>query len=182
MLKPQGFFRLSKIGQDKKEPHPFIAGCGRWSESFEAAKSACGQCPHFGLRIGSYMGRIGPDSACFRGRPVFARAGMQFESHLGHVFSLFRGLWASECGQILTCGPLRGPFCWPVLGPGGSSSDLSSGVAGYLFMDGSVRNCMTWLKAGERLDDLVDCSEFMVGCLRGDMTRAVFLTCFAKGW
>jgi hypothetical protein len=41
---------------------------------------------------------------------------------------------------------------------------------------------MTWLKAGERLDDLVDCSEFMAGCLRGDMTRAVFLTCFAKGW
>lgn len=27
-----------------------------------------------------------------RGFPVFARIGMQFESHLGHVFSLFRGL------------------------------------------------------------------------------------------
>jgi hypothetical protein len=34
---------------------------------------------------------------------------MQFESHLGHVFSQFRGLWASECGQISLYGPLRGP-------------------------------------------------------------------------
>ena len=30
---------------------------------------------------------------------MFTRVGMQFESHLGHVFSLFRGLWASECAQ-----------------------------------------------------------------------------------
>ena len=35
-----------------------------------------------------------PDWAGFRmfgGSPVFAGAGTRFESHLGHVFSLFRG-------------------------------------------------------------------------------------------
>ena len=58
----------------------------------EGWKSGCGHCPHFGLRTGSYIGRTGPDSACFRDFPVFVRAGMQSESHLGHVFSLFRGL------------------------------------------------------------------------------------------
>jgi hypothetical protein len=52
----------------------------------------CVQSTHFGLRIGSYWVRIAPDSVCFRSFPVFARSGMQFESHLGHVFSLFRGL------------------------------------------------------------------------------------------
>jgi len=42
---------------------------------------------------------------------VFARVGMQFESHLGHVFSLFRGLWAAECVQISPfMGPCGGPF------------------------------------------------------------------------
>jgi hypothetical protein len=48
------------------------------------ANLGCGQCPHFGSRTGSYVGRFGPDSACFRGSPGFAGAGMQFESHLGH--------------------------------------------------------------------------------------------------
>jgi hypothetical protein len=72
-LKLQEFFELSKICQDKEEPHPFVAGGGRSSESFEAAKLACGQCLRIACRIGSYVGRIGPDSACFRGSPVFAR-------------------------------------------------------------------------------------------------------------
>jgi hypothetical protein len=58
----------------------------------ELANLGCVQSTHFGLRIGSYWGRIGPDSGCFRGSPVFAGEGMQFESHLGHVFSLLRGL------------------------------------------------------------------------------------------
>jgi hypothetical protein len=40
------------------------------------------------------MGRIGPDSACFRGSPVIARAGMQFESHLGHSVSAGQMLFA----------------------------------------------------------------------------------------
>jgi hypothetical protein len=48
------------------------------------ANSGCVHCPHFGCRTGSYWGRIGPDSACFRGSPAFAGEGMQFESHLGH--------------------------------------------------------------------------------------------------
>jgi hypothetical protein len=107
ILKPQKFFELSKICQDKVEPHPFRAGCGRWSESFEAAKLACGQCPHFGLRTRSCRGRIGPDCACFRGRPVFAGEGMQFESHLGHCMTpRQRGF----CFNVWTLTPLRVPL------------------------------------------------------------------------
>jgi hypothetical protein len=69
----------------QREPHPFVAGCGRWSEGSEGAKTSCGQCPHFGLRIGSYRCRIGSDCVCLRGIPMIARARMQFESHLGHA-------------------------------------------------------------------------------------------------
>jgi hypothetical protein len=48
-------------------------------------KRGCAQCARPGLRIGSYICRTGPDSACFREFPVYTRAGMQFESHLGHA-------------------------------------------------------------------------------------------------
>jgi hypothetical protein len=41
---------------------------------------------------------------------VFARAGTRFESHLGHVFSLFRGLLASECAQTVHMRAPSGPF------------------------------------------------------------------------
>jgi hypothetical protein len=92
LLIPQKFFDVTKICQDKEGPHPFVVGCGRWSESFEAGKVPCAHCAHLGPRTGPYVGRIGPDSAGFRGSPVSARSGMQFESHLGHVFSLVRGL------------------------------------------------------------------------------------------
>ncbi|MET3934640.1 hypothetical protein ABIE00_002686 [Arthrobacter sp. OAP107] len=52
-----------------------------------------------------------------------------FESHLGHVFSLFRGFLASDCGHLFTCRPLRGPF-----------SLVAGAVAGCLlaFLDGRV--------------------------------------------
>ena len=84
-------------------------------------------------------------SDCFEFRmflefPVFARAGMQFESHLGHVFSLFRGLWAAECVQISFYGPLRGPI---FVGGRCLVSCLGKGAAGYTFMAGSAANCMT---------------------------------------
>jgi hypothetical protein len=88
------------------------------------SKCRCGHCPHFQLQIASDGRLTRPDSPFFRGSLVFARPGMQFESHLGHVFSLFRGLWAAECVQISFCGPLWGPifvgggwsggsFSWP---------------------------------------------------------------------
>jgi hypothetical protein len=47
---------------------------------------------HLGLRIGSYWFRTGPDSVFFLEFSVFARGGMQFESHLGHSVSIVRGL------------------------------------------------------------------------------------------
>ena len=97
-----------------------------------------------GFGSGRIWCRIGPDSACFRGSPVFAGEGMQFESHLGHVFSLFRGLWASECVQISSYGPLRGLFLLVCrAGPAAPSLGLDSGVAAYSFMAGSAWNCMT---------------------------------------
>jgi hypothetical protein len=49
-----------------------------------SSKKKCGQCPHFPPRTASYSRRTGPDSACFRHFPAFARLGIPFESHLGH--------------------------------------------------------------------------------------------------
>jgi hypothetical protein len=106
ILKLQEFFELSKICQDKEEPHPFLAGCGRWSESFEAAKLACGQCPHFGSRIGPYIGRTGSDCRCFRGSPVFAGVGMQFESHLGHSIPPRQRGFCFNVFTLTLCGSL----------------------------------------------------------------------------
>jgi hypothetical protein len=40
------------------------------------------------------VGMFSKEWRTFRGRGWF-------ESHLGHVFSLFRGFLASECGQIV---------------------------------------------------------------------------------
>lgn len=72
---------------------------GGWQEGLKRKIWGCGQCPHFAPRTGWYGGRTGPDSACFRGFPVFARAGMQFESHLGHnVFPRQRRI----CFDVLT--------------------------------------------------------------------------------
>jgi hypothetical protein len=99
--------------------------------NFEAAKSACGQCPHFGLRIASYVGRIGPDSVCFRGSPGFAGPGMQFESHLGHSVSAGQGpIGASDCAQIFFYRPLRGR-CWA-----GWLHSLGSATLGWLLLHG----------------------------------------------
>ncbi|MDF9749561.1 hypothetical protein M2428_000998 [Arthrobacter sp. ES3-54] len=43
---------------------------GPWTHHccLELANLACVHCPHFGLRIGSYVGRVGPESLCFRDR------------------------------------------------------------------------------------------------------------------
>ena len=40
------------------------------------------------------------------GSSGFAGAGTRFESHLGHVFSLFRGLWAFFVWTVSTLSPL----------------------------------------------------------------------------
>jgi hypothetical protein len=61
-----------------------------------------------------------------------------FESHLGHVFSLFRGFLASECcTYCVVKGPLRGPFSLVAVGLGGwlPRSVFGGFGACYLFMD-----------------------------------------------
>ena len=88
-----GLLRKDQVFQGKEAPHPVNAGCGNLGEAFGGENWGCGQCPHFGSRPGPYRCRTGPYSACFRGSPVFAGAGTRFGSHLGHVFSLFRGLF-----------------------------------------------------------------------------------------
>ena len=118
------------------------ASASHWGGASRWSKRGCVHCPHFGLRIGSNEARIGPDSACFRGSPLFAEPGMQFESHLGHVFSLLRGFLASGCVQNSFYGPLRGPIFVGGGCSGGSFSGLDSGVAVYFFMAVSVRSCM----------------------------------------
>ena len=73
----------------------------------------------------SNVGRIGPDPAEFRmfpGSPVITGEGMQFESHLGHVFSPFRGLRAADCVQISFMGPYGAHSCWRPLRSSGSFS------------------------------------------------------------
>ena len=77
--------------QGKGAPRSGDAGCGGLGEAFGGENLGCGQCPHFGSRTGPYRCRTGPDSLFLGGSPVFAGAGTRFESHLGHVFSLFRG-------------------------------------------------------------------------------------------
>lgn len=66
-------------------------------------------CPHSGRRIRSYCLRIASDSACFRGLPMIARPGMQFESHLGHANPLVGG-FALTCVQSLGCRPSDARF------------------------------------------------------------------------
>ena len=105
-----------------------VRGAAVWGRSL-VGEVGCGQCPHFGSRTGPYRRRTGPDSVCMGGTPVFARAGTRFESHLGHVFSLFRGLLASECAQTLHLwGPLRGLFLLVAVAvAGGLLSSLRAG-------------------------------------------------------
>jgi hypothetical protein len=82
-LAPQKFVPLGTICQDREQPRPFVAGCGRCLKSFEPVKSVCAQCAHLGPRIGSYSCRIGPDCICFLEFPAFARVGMQFDPTSG---------------------------------------------------------------------------------------------------
>jgi hypothetical protein len=66
------------------------------------ANLECAHCAHFRRRTWPYRGRIGPDSACFRGCPVFAGSGMQFESHLGHSGSpRQRGFCFNLCTKLV---------------------------------------------------------------------------------
>ena len=58
---------------------------------------------------------------------------MESQSHLGHVFSLFRGLWAAEYVQISSYGPLPGPI---FVGGGGSCGSFSR--FGQLFGDDQI--------------------------------------------
>jgi hypothetical protein len=100
----------------------------RWSKRERRRQSPHrGQCPHSGLRIGSYWGRIGPDSACFRRSPVLARAGMQFESHLGHSIPPHqRGF----CFNVCTLTLLGSLGRWPRALPGAAVACEVMWVAG----------------------------------------------------
>ena len=88
----------------------------------------------------------------FPGESSVCGEGMQFESHLGHVFSLFRGLWAAECVQaVYFMAPLRGPFLLVAVSVAGWLLLLISGSGGaaYSFMARSAANCMTGRWLGE---------------------------------
>ena len=80
--------------KDTEMPHPVnpvrqLGGGLWWGEV------GCGQCPHIRLRTGPYIGRTGPDSVCFGGSLLFARAGTRFESHLGHSVSAGQELFGA---------------------------------------------------------------------------------------
>ncbi|RJT96594.1 hypothetical protein D6T65_15790 [Arthrobacter frigidicola] len=91
--------RLNRFGRiglftAKKRRTLSVRGAAVLGKASDREQRGCGQCPHLGLRIGSYIGRTGPDCAGFLGSPVFARAGVRFESHFGHMFPLVRGPFA----------------------------------------------------------------------------------------
>jgi len=116
------------------------------------AKRVCAQCAHPGLRIRPYRCRTGPDCGGFRGSGEYSGAGTRFESHLGHVFSLFRGLRASECAQTVHLWAPPGPIFVgvPLLWPAAPSRGSGSGGAVYSFMARGAASCMTGRWLGER--------------------------------
>jgi hypothetical protein len=97
------------------------------------SETQCALCAHPLLRIGSYIGRIGSGPKCFLEFPLFARAGMRFESHAlrygwfrmalcgciarGSSKSKFAGrrrvstrsLWMRNCG-VTDLPPATSPF------------------------------------------------------------------------
>ena len=77
----------SPSAQNTQLPRSLVGERGSRLEPQNLSGSACVQCAHFSLPIGSYIGRTGPDCLCFLDFPVFPRAGMRFESHLGHSVS-----------------------------------------------------------------------------------------------
>ncbi|MDR6507630.1 hypothetical protein J2805_003337 [Arthrobacter oryzae] len=98
------------------------SGSTSWTAAWgrQGDKWGRAHCAHSGLRTGPYVGRIRPESACFREFPVFGGAGVRFESHLGHGipprqrgFLLLSvdncGHWPLMCGAGL-CLAAR----WPV--------------------------------------------------------------------
>ena len=132
---------------------PCRLGCGpllvvgsKW------AKAGCAHCAHPGLRIGSYWCRTGPDCGGLRGSGGFTGAGTRFESHLGHVFSLFRGLLASECAQTVHLWAPSGAFLLPGRYCGRRLLLVVSGSGGaaYSFMARGAASCMTGRWLGER--------------------------------
>ena len=149
----RGLLRRNQFShRDNGLPHPLDGGAAVRPRHLKQGNRGCGQCPHFGSRTGPYRCRTGPDSVCFGGSPVFARAGTRFESHLGHVFSLFRGLWASECAQTVHLWAPSGAF---FVGGRCCGRRLllvvsGSGGAAYSFMARSAANCMTGRWLGER--------------------------------
>jgi hypothetical protein len=90
----------------------------------------CAQCAHPGLRIGSYWRRTGPDCGGFWGSGGCTRAGTRFESHLGHVFSLFRGLWVFFRVHVVHT-PATETDVPGVWGPGIDLFGCGGGAAGY---------------------------------------------------
>jgi hypothetical protein len=70
------------------------------------ANLGCGQCPHFGSRTGSYVGRIGPDSHVSEGAQCLQREECGSSPASG-TFSHVRGVFCFRCVHIF---PLRVPL------------------------------------------------------------------------
>ncbi len=110
----------------------------------ELSNLACVHCAHFGRRIGSYVGRIGPESACFRGSPQCLRGSECSSSPTsGTCFPC-----SGACGPLNVykspfMGPCRGPFLLVAAGLAAPSLGWDSGVGVYFFMAGGAWTCMT---------------------------------------
>ncbi len=133
-----------------------------------------GHCPHFWLRTGSYIGRIGSDCGCFRGSAGFSRTGARFESHLGHSKSpRQRGF----CFQCVDIGPFRVPLtlvaarCLAPRSPmdyvGGGFRAMAGGRSAGIWGD--------WVSFLTLLMAVVGLHVFMSKSCGEDMTRWKFL-------
>ena len=99
-----------KFFRAKKRRTLSMRGAAVWGRPLVGRSGGVDSVHTLGLGLGRTGAGLGRIPYVFGGSPVFARAGTRFESHLGHVFSLFRGLWASECAQTVHLWAPAGPI------------------------------------------------------------------------
>ena len=90
--------RQDQVFQGKEAP-PRQCGVRLLGEVSGGENRGCGQCPRFEPRTGPYRCRTGPDPCVSAGAQCFRGLESGSSPTSGTVWSLFRGLWASECAQ-----------------------------------------------------------------------------------
>ena len=116
--------------------------------------------------LGFGSGRTGPDCGCFRGSGEISRAGVRFESHLGHAEPFVRGVFALMCGHFDSAGPsevVRG-LCraprWPIWLCGWR--DQSPGLWAFRLLESRVCAVLSGCSGGQVLALTHSCTKVVV--------------------